>query len=297
MTRVTCVEANRIAGRRDLAVIARGGESRLMVRFPDTDDLVGAPDDGRTLVGSTTLAVTAAGAPLPCALATTRCADAGDLPGLVACLDELYRRDESTCQTADADRDPTFSHFTALPPVNDYRTILAAPGGGDAEIRFALDSSGAALIPIDWRGALIEKTSSAITRQLRGLRTVEAFLGLTTGVAALGPGIVTSHDLRGVALPPLYRPDSPAYQETLFGTIDVPRNVVRIAAGACADGTPCAAGARCAHGTCRALFADTPAVADGGPRVIPRPALHDDQRQACVVPDEMSLLTRPDATL
>src|SRR5262249_27220564 len=61
-------------------------DGRLVFSFPDTDDLIDAVDDDRTLTGAVRLAVTPAGAPLPCQLASTACgADAN----LAACIDTL----------------------------------------------------------------------------------------------------------------------------------------------------------------------------------------------------------------
>ena len=62
------------------------------------DELV----DAARSEGPATIAVTAADAPLPCGLATIRCADT---PDLLACVDELYARD-GTCETGDDHIDP-----------------------------------------------------------------------------------------------------------------------------------------------------------------------------------------------
>jgi hypothetical protein len=67
----------------------------LSFRFPDTDALVGTPDDDRTLTGPAKLIVTAATAPLPCGLAVTSCAGASNV---VACVDDLFEID-GTCRT------------------------------------------------------------------------------------------------------------------------------------------------------------------------------------------------------
>ena len=80
---VTCVHASDT----DLAVVERNGERRLAFRFPDTDALLPPGGDGRSLAGPAAIAVTAAGAALPCGLATSTCAAQA---GTVACVDQLY---------------------------------------------------------------------------------------------------------------------------------------------------------------------------------------------------------------
>src|SRR5437588_505657 len=81
---------------------------------------VGAASDAHTLAGPMTIAVTSAGSPLPCSLASARCADSLGTAGLVACVDELYVVD-GTCRRDVAGVDPTFGHLTALPLANDYQ--------------------------------------------------------------------------------------------------------------------------------------------------------------------------------
>src|SRR5882724_1341455 len=49
----------------DLAVVDRNGSRRLSFRFPDTDAFLAPDADDRTLSGPATIAVTAAGTPLP----------------------------------------------------------------------------------------------------------------------------------------------------------------------------------------------------------------------------------------
>ena len=121
-------------------------------RFPDTDaDLPPDGDDG-TFTGPATIVVTRVSHPLPFALASSRCAEA---VGAVACIDELYAHD-GTCSTSRPHIDPVFGHFTALPPANDYEALCTTPGtecdGTAAELRFAVDAAGNALVP-RWTGA------------------------------------------------------------------------------------------------------------------------------------------------
>ena len=122
---------------------------RLDLRFPDTDALVGAVDDDRTLTGPVAIAVSRAGEPLPCGLATAPCA--AQPAGLTACVDAL-RSIDGTCSGAPHE---TFASFTALPPANDFQALCVDPvgvcsGRGD-ELRFAVDAAGNVLLPMDWR--------------------------------------------------------------------------------------------------------------------------------------------------
>ena len=99
----------------DLAVVGRNGSPRLSFRFPDTDAFLAPDGDDRTLSGPAAIAVTAAGSPLACGLATADCTTQS---GVVACVDEIYASD-GTCQQEVASG--TFGHFTALPQANDLR--------------------------------------------------------------------------------------------------------------------------------------------------------------------------------
>ena len=95
----TCVEVNRPQEPIGLAVVEREGVRRLQVRFPDTDTLLGGVADDRTLAGPVAVAVTAAGGPLPCSLASERCAAAAALP--TGCL-ARGRVLEGSCSHGDA---------------------------------------------------------------------------------------------------------------------------------------------------------------------------------------------------
>ncbi|MBI3769906.1 MAG: hypothetical protein HY271_15645 [Deltaproteobacteria bacterium] len=263
----TCVEANGRGRPTGVELVDREGEPRLRVRFPDTDPLVGGPDDERTLTGPATIAVTTAGAPLPCGLASARCAESAALPGLVACVDEFFTADGS-CHTAPANVDQTFAHFTALPPLNDYRAIVAASGDAAArdtalaaEVRFTVDGAGNILIPIDWRGTLVSDPGLPAQRQLRGSNTVRALLTLAGSITLPSRDFVSAYTPGGAVLPPMFEPQSARNEVTLFGSTDVPLTVLRLARRSaafkeCADGThrglPCLVSADCAGGTCRA---------------------------------------------
>jgi hypothetical protein len=123
----------------NLNVVARPNGNHLRFRFPDTDALFGTPTDGQTLAGPVTIAVTAAGAPLPCDLAKAPCASKS---GLVACIDDLYAGDGS-CQP---NANPIFPRFMALPRPNDFQATCfdAAPPCNPVvqESRFTIDPGG-----------------------------------------------------------------------------------------------------------------------------------------------------------
>jgi hypothetical protein len=129
--------------------------THLRFRFPDTDALLDAANDGRTLTGPVAIAVSPLGSPLPCALATAPCAEVGapavavGAPRVVACVDDL-RKANGTC---DATPHEVFQTFTALPPPNDYQALCVDPSppctGTAGEVHFTLDRAGNVLVPVD----------------------------------------------------------------------------------------------------------------------------------------------------
>jgi len=249
----TCIEMNPPHGPHSLELVRRDGEVRLSLRFPGTDPLVGERGDHRTYTGPATIAVTTAGAPLPCALASTRCAERAGMPGLVACVDDLFAVD-GTCETSRASLDQPFGHFTALPPPNDYRAIIDPAG----EVRFTVDAAGNVLVPIDWRGVL----DGGVSRRLRGSAAVQAFLDFAGPIRIPGQAFLASYTLGGLRLPPLFDPRSgpaAASEVTLFGSTDVPFTVLRLArrspsfhecSGGSDPGLPCVTAGDCRGGAC-----------------------------------------------
>jgi len=260
--RTTCIPANQAAGPVDLEVL---DAQHLRFRFPDTDTVVRAASDGLTLAGPATVAVTRAGDPLPCALMTRSCAEAaGSLP-LIACADALFATD-GTCGTTPH---PTFPHFTALPFANDYRAVCTAPSppctGLTPDFRFTVDTAGNLLLPMDWRGVLVNRNAVPVPRLLRGSTPLEAFAGTGAPVRIPGPAFLASFTPDGRKLPPIFdpqvNPNDPA-AATLFGSADAPTSVLRIArrvpvllcAGGAHDGSPCATPRDCPGGTCAPTF-------------------------------------------
>jgi len=281
----------------DLAVVERNGSRRLSFRFPDTDAFFVPDGDDRTLSGPATIAVTPAGAPLPCGLATSDCASQS---GAISCVDDLYAAD-GTCQQV---VNGTFGHFTALPQANDYASVCFAdspvPCNPTAtELRIATDAAGNLLVPFNWEGILVNDSGIPVPRLMRA--TLRSPLGFSVPDSVF----LGSFRPEGARLPPLFEPTAdPSVASpdviTLFGSADAPYTILRIArhAGTCSNaaktcvhdtdcpaggtcpstcvggstpGTSCASDAQCSGGRCGALFADfRPFVAGGGPLAVPR---------------------------
>jgi cysteine-rich repeat protein len=256
----------------------------LSFRFPDTDARVGASDDDRTLTGPATIAVTPVSAPLPFALASARCADT---PGLVACIDELYERD-GTCATGADHVDPTFGHFTALPPPNDYQglCLTTAPAGPcepgripveKRELRFSVDAAGNALVPMDYRGVLVQSDRIPIPRLLLGGTALEAFAGSGAPVQLPSNAFLASYSPGGHRLPPIFEPlhnPQASSELALFGSVDGSVGVIRVqrrgCVGGASEGSACTADAECGEGaSCETLFDFSDRLVAGvGPVVI-----------------------------
>ncbi len=301
---VTCVQMNRTGGPVDMDIIQRDGIPRLRFRFPDTDALLGAAVDDRTLAGPATIAVSARSqASLPCALASSTCSARPATLGVVACVDELFARDGTCANNLDA----TFTHFTALPPPSDYQATCFAespPCTAVAdEARLTLDRAGNLLVPVYWQGVLIEDGDQPVPRLLRATIRPPVPVTIPSGV------FVSSLTTEGQRLPPIFEPQTdPATSSTaalsFFGSVDVRKTVLRIARhrGVCQGGTEdggdcdvpvdcngglcadacvgggndrltCGTDADCPNGRCGALYdagAFAALAADGGAIVLPR---------------------------
>ena len=301
---VTCVQINQ-SGPVDAAILTRAdGIPRLRFRFPDTDAIVGPGGDNRTLAGPATIAVSNVGDDLPCGLIDTTCQSQAARLGLIACVDQIFARD-GTC---DPNPDPTFVHFTALPPPTDYETTCydeSPPCTATAEeTRFTLDGDGNLLLPVHWQGILVNDATSPVPRLLR--TTIKPPIPITIPSALF----VTSFTTEGQRLPPIFEPQidptgAAPGSLTFFGSVDVPNTVLRIAhrrgtcgggsndgqacvsdldcngapcgdacTGGTRDGLPCTADTNCpSGGRCGVLFDATAFAAlasNGGPVVLPR---------------------------
>ncbi len=233
--------------------------STLRFRFPDSDGDFLGPDDDLTLTGPSTVAVTTAGDPLPCALASLRC---DQNPGLLACVDDLYAQNGS----CNGQPHPMFIGFTALPPSNDYQALCTDPvppcTGSVDEVRFTVDGRGNLLIPMDWRGVRVDRDAVPVARLLRTSSTVEAFEGRGEPIRIPSLDSLASYSPEGIELPPLFDPQSDPTDSgtaTFFGSTDAEDTVLLIArhrepvnqcdAGA-NQGLPCGSDAHCAGQTC-----------------------------------------------
>jgi len=309
----TCIEARST----DLAIVPRNGIPRLAFRFPDTDAFLAPGTDDRTLAGPATIAVTAAGAPLPCGLATSTCAATS---GLLACVDDLYDAD-GTCQP---NLGNTFNHFTALPQANDYSSLCFANSPAPcnptaSELRMTVDAAGNLLVPFNWQGLLATNGGVPVPRLLR------ATLRSPLGFAIPDPVFLASYTPEGAKLPPIFEPAAdPTTADpdvvALFGSVDAPYTILRIArrAGTCSNapgkscvldtdcpsggtcpttcvggatpGALCANDGQCGGGRCGALFGDfAPLAANGGPIPLARTPIGTgvcqlDPHQPCTQP-------------
>lgn len=286
----------------DLSLVERDGVRRLRFRFPDTDTLLRGAADDLTLAGPMRIVVTAAGDAIPCAVATQPC---GSEHGL-ACIGELYATNGS-CDRAPHD---LFRQLTALPPANDYRALCSDPAppctGTASGLRFALDNEGHILLPIDWRGVLID-AGLPIARLLRGSSNVEAFPDSGAPIAIPDRDYLGSYSPEGTKLPPIFDPQTTDVGDlTLFGTADAPETVLRIARRQCDGGDraklACRSSSECPGGSCSGpLFDFTGRLTDAvGPIVVPRSQLAVEARDpvpldALVGTDDLLAYVVPEA--
>ncbi|MEM7418072.1 MAG: hypothetical protein AAF389_21465, partial [Gemmatimonadota bacterium] len=234
---------------------------RLSLDFPST-----------AFAGPVSVAVTFDGSPLPCELATSRCADLG--AGLIACTDEIYAADD-TCDTEAANAHPQFAGLTALPAPNDFQDICTATNpsvtcnNSGIDVRFTTDAEGNAVVPVDWRGVLVQPRTLPIPRLVSVQSSIAAFTGTppemnqTVGapIEVPGPRFLQSLSQKGLRVDPLFNPisDPQSSDTTLFGSTDAEIGVIRVLRRSpdfkeCADGTrgglACIADFECPASTC-----------------------------------------------
>lgn len=270
------------------------GDRRLVVRFPDTDVLLGGATDDRTLSGPVAIGVTPTAAGPACGLATETCADQS---GLLACIDQLYQNDGACGTTA---LDLEFAHFTALPPPNNFQANCfneAPPCTGlTDEVRGAIDARGNLLLPMGWGGVLVQDSGVPVPRLIR-TRTASPLPFQVPDQVFLN-----SFTPEGGLLPPILEPQlDPTVTApgvvTFFGSVDAPYTVIQIerdhgtcvgganAGGRCTSLLDCKGGTceqscvddpsrlcdddlDCTTGTCGSLFDLAPLVTAGGPALL-----------------------------
>ena len=252
----TCIPAN-LPDKLALEAIDNGS---LRFRFPRAGDGYDVPNPGNlTFTGPATVAVTPAGAPLPCALASLPC---NRHPGLLACVDSLFANN-GTCN---GQPHRTFASFTALPISNDYRGLCTSPvppcTGLTADLRFTVDRAGNVLIPMDWRGVRVDRDAVPFARLLRASSHLEAFPGRGEPILISDIESLASYSQEGIVLPPLFDPQSDPTANgtaTFFGSTDAEETVLRIArnrkpvkqcVGGLNIGLPCANDGHCDGLTC-----------------------------------------------
>lgn len=241
------------------------GPRRITFRFPDTDDEVAGA--GTTATGPARIAISRAEDPLPCALATTPCAE---MTGVLACIDELFVQD-GNCGTTPGG---TFSHFTALPHPNDYASFCTSseppcdPEMPQPPLLVAADRDGNLLFPMDWSRIRVDR-DVPVPRLVRAELPVDAFAGDIVHTPILVPdaSVLSSFAPNGAKLPPIFEPQvqvnlDPDAGPVFFGSADSDRTVLRIARradglGQCEGGDqqdrPCLDDTECEGSTCGVL--------------------------------------------
>jgi len=157
------------------AIFVPPNTDTLRFRFPDTDDFFLPTGDGQPFTGPALIAVSPSDEPLPCTLATKRCQVWGGTTSLFACVDEIF--DAVGCKTSRADLDPTFAHFTALPPMNDWQKMCEKfPSdqppyctNREPEVLFTVDKAGNVLLPVDWAAVLADDFGIPGKKKKRGV--------------------------------------------------------------------------------------------------------------------------------
>ncbi len=261
-----------------LQVVDRDNVRSLRFAFPDTDALIGAVNDDVTLAGQAKIAISPAGSPLPCGLATQTC---GAQSGLLACIDGYYAND-GNCGTGT--QLATFPSFTALPPPNDYQADCfddSPPCTASAtEVRAALDSAGNLLTPFRWTGILVRDSGVPVPRLLQS--RIKSPVPFSLSV----PIYIGSYTPEGGLLPPIFEPQrDPNVMDpstvSLFGSADAPYTILRFARnqGTCSGGgrdtLACSNDTDCPGGSCSSSgenfnFSLLPQAPTGGPIVFAR---------------------------
>ncbi len=291
VVQVDCIDAPRALRVR---VDLDDGDRRLVLAIPDTERNVGSPYEDRSLTGPVTIAITRRGEPLSCDVVEGTCASA---TSTLACIDELFV-DDGRCGVEA--RNSLFPHFTLLPKANDFRAACfqeSPPCTATAEeLRGALDSDGNLLLPMAWQGVLVSRGRKPVPRLVH--------VRLKTPLSVPDEVFLASFSPEGGRLPPILEPQSdPTIVDpqvlSLFGSVDAPYTIIRIARshGTCSAGARaglrcerdadckggfcrtscvedpaelCSDDAECSSGACGRLFDLASLASDGGPVITPR---------------------------
>lgn len=210
---------------------ATGSPTRLSLSFPDTQ---GVDESTPVLTGPVAIAVTPNGEPLPCGLATQRCAAPGAPSNLLACIDELYAYD-GTCSTAATSIHRAFGNFTALPPPNLFMDLCTPTvegpecSGLEPVALGAVDANGNLLFPTDTLGIQFDEAELPTPRLVVFGTTIEAREGAPGTIDVPGPAFFDSYSTRGQLLPPfLQETEDPLQSAEFLGTVDARRGVTRL---------------------------------------------------------------------
>jgi hypothetical protein len=206
--------------------------------FPGTDNKLRFRFPSSTFTGPALIAVTPSSEPLPCTLADQSCRDRGGPANLFACVDELFAA--GSC----SDLDPTFPHFTALPPMNDWQSVCDDSQGTKPpckntanEVRFTVDAAGNVLLPVSWAGIVEEKDGIPCkkNREIEGRTSIPNTKGGSNPVVVPDNTFLDSFTPRGVTWPSRPTFDTRTEDGWLIfsGETDVCESVLRISRRNC----------------------------------------------------------------
>jgi hypothetical protein len=264
------------------AGIVVNANNMLRFRFPDTMGF--NPPGGFT--GPATIAVLpSAGFTLPVALKNQHCQKAAGRPAnLAVCIDEIFESD--SCGTLD----PTFSHFTALPPMNSGKKLCKTSNGKGKKCEdsataanFTVDQAGNVLMPVRWEGVM--KADPLTGKECGKTRKVKAKTKFRAHKNRSAPPLIpdntflASFSPRGVEYTPNFEPVANAKWLVLKGETDECESVLRISRRNCIDSgggyttKSCTLDTQCKNGeTCGSPLFDFSDRLEGGygPVSIPR---------------------------
>ena len=191
----------------------------------------------------------------------------------------LYRQfyaSDGTCASNVANAHRNFPGLTALAvaerlPADLHRlaSLRAVQQLADDDVQFTTDADGNVVVPIDWRGILVQPRTLPIPRLVQLTSSIAAFTGAppeadqTPGapVAVPGQGFLQSFSPKGLRVDPLLTPlaNTQSVDTELFGSADAEFGVVRVlrrspvfreCLGGARGGLACTADPECPASTC-----------------------------------------------